>query len=258
MANDVTVLADLLAPTLTPGEKPGKRLLALLEDLRDAPYDRDDFRQFLAFALGQARRSKGQLFQDLWALWVSGQKRGGFFVEFGAADGVNLSNTWLLETHMDWSGVLAEPNPRFFDSLAANRSCAVSTLCVHSVAGRTVEFISAKRGEVSRMAEIKPEDAQDESRLRGARMIEVQTTTLNDLLTDHQAPRVIDYMSVDVEGAELEILGAFDFDRWDVRAMSVEHNWSPAREPLMALMQANGYRRLWPELSRFDDWYVRD
>lgn len=235
----------------------GKRLQALLSSLREEPHDRFDVRQFAAFAIGRAPMSKSQLFQDLWALWVSGEKRGGYFVEIGAADGVYLSNSWLLETQMGWQGVLAEPNPRFFESLRANRRCALSTKCLHSVAGRSVEFVAAKRGEYSRIAEIAPDDGQDEARLRGAGRIMVETTTLNALLAEHAAPPVIDYLSIDTEGAELEILGAFDFGRWDVRAITVEHNWSPAREPLLALLEANGFRRLWPELSRFDDWYVK-
>lgn len=251
--SDVSVLLQLDPHSA----KFGKRLQILLNELRAATYDRNDIRQFMAFAMGQARRSKSQLFQDLWALWVSGQKRGGYFVEIGAADGVYLSNTHLLETQLGWRGLLAEPNPRFFESLQANRRCAISTLCVHSKAGRTVDFVAAKQGEFSRMTEIKPDDGQDEARLRGASTIQVQTTTLNDLLTEHAAPPVIDYLSIDTEGAELEILGAFDFNRWDVRAMTVEHNWSPAREPLYELLTANGFRRLWPELSRFDDWYVK-
>ena len=245
-------------PELDPSSsKFGKRLHALLNELRDQPFDRDDLRQFTAFAMGRARQSKAQLFQDLWALWVSGEKRGGYFVEIGAADGVNLSNSWLLEQAMDWRGVLAEPNPRFFESLRANRTSVLATKAIHSQAGRTLEFITAKRGEFSRLADIVPDDGQDEARLRGAGAILVETTTLNDLLTEHAAPPVIDYLSIDTEGAELEILGAFDFGRWDVRAMTVEHNWSPAREPLYDLLTANGFHRMWPEISRFDDWYVK-
>ncbi len=71
------------------------------------------------------------------------------------------------------------------------------------------------------------------------------------------APAEIDYLSIDTEGSELEILRAFDFDRWNVRLISVEHNHTPLRQPLYDLLTARGYVRKWPELSAFDDWYVR-
>ena len=86
----------------------------------------------------------------------------------------------------------------------------------------------------------------------------METISLNDLLIQAQAPRTIDYLSADTEGSELEILAAFDFDRWDVRAISVEHNCTDNQEKLYALLTARGFRRQFPELSWFDDWYVKD
>ncbi len=237
--------------------KQGRRLQAVLNHLRQASYDPDDLLQFLAFAMPLARRSKAQLFQDLWALWSAGERRGGFFVEFGAGDGVFLSNTWLLEQEMGWKGILAEPNPAFAKSLARHRRCFVSSKCVYSRTGETLPFLMAERGELSRLAGIEPGDAHEDQRRQGAQEVEVQTITLNDLLAEAGAPRRIDYLSVDTEGSELEILASFDFSRWDVRAISVEHNGTAAREQLYDLLSRHGYRRQWPDLSAFDDWYVR-
>ena len=76
---------------------------------------------FLVFALANSRRSYAQLAQDLWVLFETGEQRGGFFVEFGAGDGVLLSNTCLLEREYHWRGVLAEANPVFHDCLRRNR-----------------------------------------------------------------------------------------------------------------------------------------
>ena len=235
----------------------GRGLQQTLDNLRTSGEDREDLRQFMAFAIPLTTRSKAQLFQDLWALWVSDRKTGGYFVEFGAADGLSHSNTYLLETEMGWTGLLAEPNPAFFASLGANRRCAVSHLCVHPVGDRPVEFLAAREGELSRLEEISPADRHEASRLKGATRLTVDTITLNDLLVRHQSPRRIDYMSVDTEGSEHAILSSFDFDRWDVRAISVEHNYTPERARLHDLLTGVGYRRQWPELSLFDDWYVR-
>jgi FkbM family methyltransferase len=237
-------------------EKLGRGLQLAMSHVRLQPLDRNDPWQFTAFAMGRAREAKGQLFQDLWALWVSGEKRGGYFVEVGAADGVKLSNTYYLETVAGWTGLLAEPNPRFAEPLK-RRSCQVSNLCVSSRTGQRLPFMAVGKGELSRLAGINPGDGHEQRRLADFQEVEVETITLNDLLVRHDAPRRIDYLSVDTEGAELDILRAFDFDRWDVRAITVEHNFTPAREALHELLTANGYERRFPELSRFDDWYVK-
>lgn len=260
MDEAVTEALELLgdkSPLLThPHKKFLKRYFGLLDHLRTAAYDRDDPLQLIAYMLSMAHEAKGQIYQDLWALWVSGQKRGGYFVEFGAASGVQLSNTWLLEKKMGWTGVLAEPNPVFFSSLKRNRSCAISTRCVYARTGETLEFIGTRTPEFSGIADYMGErdpnkGAADSQRFR------VETVSLNDLLVEAGAPRTIDYLSADTEGSELEILSAFDFDRWDVRAISVEHNATDKREKLFDLLTARGYRRQFVELSWFDDWYVK-
>ena len=249
----------LLLPPLIgidPEHGGGKGFQRILRHLRDSPDDPEDVWRFMTFAMPLAGASKAQLFQDLWALWVSGAKRDGYFVEFGAADGVNISNTWFLEKQMGWTGVLAEPNPVFTASLQRERSCIVSTKCVYSTSGQHVGFLAAKHSEFSRVADIVPAD-QHEDRRKAHQIIQVETISLGDLLAEHQAPECIDYMSIDTEGSELDILQAFDFERWDVRAFTIEHNGTPAREPIRQLLVSKGYRRLWTGLSRFDDWYVR-
>jgi hypothetical protein len=99
-------------------------------------------------------------------------------------------------------------------------------------------------------------DMHAESR-RGGTRYEVETVSLNDLLAQHGAPQRIDYLSVDTEGSELDILRAFDFDAWEVGLITVEHNYTPRREGLFELLTAKGFRRKFAALSRADDWYVR-
>lgn len=236
----------------------GQRLQQLLRHLRKSPRSRDDLWQFVAYAMNMARLSRAQLFQDVWALWMSGRKREGFFVEFGAADGVYLSNTYMLEKTMGWRGVLAEPNPRFHQSLADNRGCAVSRKCVYGRSGETVSLLLAEVGELSRIAGVHADDATADGKRRVSEVVEVETISLNDLLIQHEAPKEIDFMSIDTEGSELDILEAFDWDRWDVRSIVLEQNHGPTRDRLRALLPAHGYRQMWPALSLWDGWYVRD
>ena len=92
-------------------------------------------------------------------------------------------------------------------------------------------------------------------KLRGT-SYDVTTISLNDLLAEHGAPEVIDYLSVDTEGSEFDILNALDFDRWSFRILTVEHNFAPQREDIHALLTSKGYARVLEDVSRFDDWYV--
>ncbi|MBS0332402.1 MAG: FkbM family methyltransferase, partial [Proteobacteria bacterium] len=92
---------------------------------------------------------------------------------------------------------------------------------------------------------------------RDGKRYEVETVSLMDLLGHWNAPSRIDYMSVDTEGSELDILQAFDFERYDVRLISVEHNFTARREGILAFLTAQGYRRKFESLSFVDDWYVK-
>jgi FkbM family methyltransferase len=195
--------------------------------------------------------SKAQLRQDLVALSLLDMKRGGFFVEFGATDGVGLSNTHLLETKFGWTGILAEPDARWHTALKANRTCRIDTRCVAARSGETARFTVARRGENSGISS----HLMLGRRARG-RVTEVETVSLNDLLQEHGAPERIDYLSIDTEGSEALILEAFDLDRWQIGVVTVEHNFQPQRARIEAVMTRHGFRRVHEALSRFDDWYV--
>jgi FkbM family methyltransferase len=208
--------------------------------------------ELLAFTMQHAPRSQSQLFQDLWVLWRTGEKRGGYFVEFGAANGKHLSNTFLLEQKYEWAGILAEPNPRFHDSIRANRNCHVSPLCVFATSGATARFHCDALGELSTLSDFTAADSHQRKLIQE---IEVETISLNDLLLRFDAPRDIDYISIDTEGSEYDIIANFDFRKHRVRHFTIEHNGTAAREKIHTLMTENGYRREFEDLSFFDDWY---
>ena len=77
-----------------------------------------------------------------------------------------------------------------------------------------------------------------------------------DLLKKYDAPNEIDYISIDTEGSEYEILSKFDFAKYRFKVITCEHNFTPMRESIYKLLTTNGYRRKFFALSRFDDWYV--
>lgn len=193
--------------------------------------------------------------QDVWALHETGGKRGGYFVEFGATDGLFLSNTHLLEKSYGWRGILCEPNPAWTE-LEANRTAAIiDRRCVFSRSGERIRFASTNEAEFSFIADLE-QDTHEAARNQHT-LIDVETVSLNDLLSQHNAPPEIDYMSIDTEGSEFAILENFDFDQWNVGLFSVEHNHTDNERKLDELMSRNGYERRFPSLSLFDAWYRR-
>lgn len=242
------------------------RLLArLMLDLLDREKEQaSDFRHsgllsFFGFCQRNIGRSQSQILQDLWVLYMTGELRGGYFVEFGACDGHLLSNTYLLEKEYDWKGILAEPNPVWHESLRRHRSASISQLCVAPSTGETVSFLNAEEmPELSRMKEYVPDDVHERQGNRSAHTeIMIETISLGDLLAQNDAPAIIDYLSVDTEGSEFEILEAFDFNSHHFRLITVEHaGEEEKRVKIRGLLESNGYKNWCPELSRWDDWYI--
>lgn len=186
--------------------------------------------------------------QDKWvADFVFPDVRNGYFVDVGAGDGVRHSNTKALEDR-GWSGLCIDPFPTNMES----RRCRVLTEVVSSEAGRIVLFRKAGflGGDVAHLNLTKDWVSNQE-------VVELRTTTLGDLLARAEAPRFIHYMSIDIEGAELEALRSFPFGEYRVGSFTVEHNWEePKRTQIRELLTSHGYR-LALTLER-DDCYVLD
>lgn len=208
--------------------------------------------------------SKAQLGQDLFALAVRGSTSPAYFVEFGATDGATLSNTWLLENVLGWQGILAEPAMTWHSRLHANRRCRIDHRCVYSTTGERVQFLETQStgGGTPELSSLKAFAGSGDwaSPIRLAHSIEysVDTVSLNDLLDFHGAPAEIQFLSLDTEGSEYEILQAFDFSRRVIRSICVEHNHQPSRQQIFDLLSARGYTRVFAEISAFDDWYLLD
>lgn len=172
----------------------------------------------------------GQYHQDRFVADLLWHKRDGFFVDIGANDGVSFSNTLYFEKTLGWSGIAFEPHPMVFKKLSAARSCATinagvgpenATLkfsCVDAgaamLSGFTSTFDRSHRRRVQR-----------ELRKFGAELyeIDVPTVRLADVLQQHNRNE-IDYLSLDTEGGELQILNSIDFENILVGCLSIENN----------------------------------
>ncbi|MEY5043793.1 MAG: hypothetical protein RJA19_1020 [Bacteroidota bacterium] len=191
-----------------------------------------------------------QLGQDYLASALFGGS--GYFVEFGACDGLKHSNTKALE-ELGWKGILAEPDKSWHEALEQNRPGAIiSTQCVWKESGATLNFSSATIGVLSTLSEFQTSDFH----LRKIReSYPVETISLLDLLREQGAPDYIHYLSIDTEGSEFDILASFDFDAYRFGLITVEHNFTDMREKLHTLLTGHGYVRALEVHSRWDDWY---
>lgn len=211
---------------------------------------------FLDFVAKHWKHSEAQLLQDVWALYEANGKRNGFFVEFGATNGRDINNTYMLEKYFGWDGILSEPNPVWHEALKLNRSCKIDTRCVWS---KPDEEIAFSFGDDPELGGVTASLGDDDRKRRRLREIKVPTITLEQLLEQHDAPDEIDFLSIDTEGSELSILSAFPWDetRFKFSSFAIEFNDNPERlAALDALLGSKGYKRVLPHLSRFDAWYV--
>jgi hypothetical protein len=118
-----------------------------------------------------------------------------------------------------------------------------------------LKFKETSNPELSGISEFGRSD--DLVRLRGKGVeYNVVTISLQDLLEENNAPSYIDYLSIDTEGSELEILKAFDFNRYKFGVITCEHNFTENQEKLKLLLESHGYNLVYPDFSEFDGWFI--
>ena len=221
--------------------------------------------EFYSFILMNHHISFSQLFQDLFVIFCLKYKKNGKFLEFGATNGLKLSNTFLLEKNFGWQGVLAEPSPQWHKELKKNRpSTTIITDCIFTSSGDFLDFFVSKSGELSTLQEFRysTKDSiscgNDFERNKSGYLVKVSTISLNDVFKKYFESKPIDYMSVDTEGSELAILENFDFEKFGPKILTVEHNEvSEYQEKIHKLLEKNNYRLAFKEYSQFDGWYIR-
>ena len=175
-----------------------------------------------------------------------GGARSGFFVEIGANRPQQESQTWHLE-RLGWTGVLVEPQPQLAEGLRRARSAKVFAVACSSPqnAGRCMPLHVA--GALS---------ALDRDRMapgtRPERVIEVPVRTLDEVLIEARAPAEFDFLSVDVEGHELEVLSGLDLARWRPHLILMEDHVGNLKKH--RFLKSAGYRLI----RRFENngWYV--
>jgi hypothetical protein len=192
------------------------------------------------------QRSYAQFGQDLWVTLVTAPgKRDGFYVDVGSADGRWLSNTKLLDD-MGWKGICIDP----FPTNMQRRTCEVFRQPIFSESGKKVSFRTS-----GMLGGIESDLGKYKGSTSAAGEVELVTATLDEVLAKGRAPQYIDYMSIDVEGAEYDALLGLSLDRYQIGTFTIEHNFeAKKREEIRALLEGKGYVRV--RVWEVEDWYV--
>lgn len=196
--------------------------------------------------------------QDLLVAQLLGHKRNGVFFDIGANDGVTISNTLYLERELGWNGVAVEPIPRVFERLKSNRDCHVVNGCVAPKPGKA-KFLEVVGGPNMLSTLAIHDVGLTRRRLRknaqrtNATIAEqeVECYSFASLVRKYRIEE-IDFLSVDTEGGELEILESIDFDTTPVKFVSVENNYYASS--IRRFMERSGF--LYVGTFKVDELYV--
>lgn len=176
-------------------------------------------------------------------------KKNGTFLEIGADDGVDKSNTLFFEQELDWNGICVEPSIERFKLLQNNRKCICENVALSNNVGE-VEFLDIKGYGKGLSGILEDYCEQHKHRIyqecqneenRGREVIKVKTDLLNNLLTRHNL-REVDFCTIDTEGSEYKILETFNFDKFLVKMFLVENNYNT--DEVKNLLLNNSYRYL--------------
>jgi FkbM family methyltransferase len=175
-----------------------------------------------------------------------GHARSGYFVEVGANDPEKWSQTFHLE-QLGWSGIVVEPQPQLAAALGDRRRAKVCAVACSSPenAGRTMTLhLAGSHSSFDPMLKV--------ATVRPTGTVEVPLTTLDRILSENGAPTPLDFLAIDVEGHEIEVLQGLDFSRWRPRLILVEDHVVDLT--LHRLMRAHGYK--WVRRTDINSWYV--
>ena len=169
--------------------------------------------------------------QDIYIAGLLGRPDHGTFVDIGANDGMTISNTLYFEKELGWNGLAIEPIPGAYEKLKSNRSCRTLNACISDREG-TAEFLEVEGRAQMLSGLVTKYDKQHLRRINRSikrlggsiKKTEVECMRIGTALSRFKINR-IDFLSLDTEGGELDILRDIDFNAVPVRAISVENNY---------------------------------
>ena len=152
-------------------------------------------------------------------------KKKGYFIEIGAYDGIMGSNCYYFEKYLDWNGIAIEPSPNQFEKLKKNRKCKLLNQAIsHEV--KEVEFIEVIEG-LTQMSGINDNDYREtldiitNNKISKTKSYNLKTVTFDEIVPKNFD---IDYISIDIEGGEMNLLNSINFNNYNIKVISVENN----------------------------------
>jgi FkbM family methyltransferase len=165
---------------------------------------------------------KGSSLQDMVAYLYFQGKRTGFFIDIGANDGIIGSNSYVFEK-LGWQGICVEPQPDIFLELKRRRKCECLNVAIASQKGE-ISFFKSYGADALSGSDLS-EERKARARAYGkVETIQVQAIPFDELMKNHPEVRHIDFLTIDVEGHELDILKTIDFSRYSFGFLAVERN----------------------------------
>lgn len=197
-------------------------------------------------AIGSGPSYPSEIGQDKWVLVkMFPEVTNGFFLDVGSGHGTIGSNTKALEER-GWTGICVDPFPTHMEG----RTCQMAKAVVSSVSGQTVKFHThaGLGGIADTLGKWKEEASKSPA-------VELTTVTLAEILDGAKAPKFIHFLSLDIEGAELDALRGIGLDTYRFGAMAIEHNEEePKRTDIINYLRQYGYERV--HTYRQDDYYA--
>jgi FkbM family methyltransferase len=202
--------------------------------------------QFKLKLLKLAQLTQSQLLQELFVINFLNLKKKGYFVEFGACDGIFFSNTLLLEKFFFWRGILAEPSKFWHSKLRKNRSCAIFYGAV--TADNRTKTLLYENDDPGLSGLYKNKDKCINS-------YSVKCIEINKLLKKFKAPKNIDYLSIDIEGNEYKIIKKLNFLKFRPKLITIEHNYRNDKNLIKRYLEKKNYKIFSLALTKYDMWF---
>lgn len=179
---------------------------------------------------------ESQVGQDKLIMSLLNHPPKGYFIDLAANDATNLSNTYQLEKQLNWSGICIEPNPIYWTSLS-HRKCHVVAAVIGKERMQEIQFRMypdlkkrAPSGGIEGYIDPNIPRSKEKS-------VDMYTVPFHEILSKFDAPNVIDYLSLDVEGSEFLVMEAFPFQNYVFKVMTVER----PRQDLVDLLVSHDY-----------------